>query len=75
MGRDNAHVAYEIGSAVVLRDLYPDGRIRAVECGRVVVDDAQGTIGLGFGCLRAGTPAAGVSWALVDVHADAGPGK
>ena len=37
-------MTYEAGSTLVLRDFYPDGRIRAVECGRVVADDAQGTV-------------------------------
>jgi hypothetical protein len=44
MGRDNAHVVvFEIGSTVVLRDFQADGRIRAVECGRVVAEDELGT--------------------------------
>ena len=34
---------YEIGTEVVLRDFQADGRIRAVECGRVVSDDELGT--------------------------------
>jgi hypothetical protein len=32
------------GSPVVLRDFYPDGRIRAVECGVVVAEDEHGTM-------------------------------
>jgi hypothetical protein len=50
-----APVTYESGATVVLRDFFPDGRIRAVECGVVVADDEQGTmvwVGKGSAVIR-----------------------
>jgi len=51
-------VRYEIGTEVVLRDFQADGRIRAVECGRVVSDDELGTavwVGGGSAVIRRAT--------------------